>query len=62
MKEVTGDGDGTVNLNSLQTCKQWKSQQKEPFHELAFMNVNHMNMTTDKTVIEYVLKALHETN
>ncbi|KAK7601461.1 hypothetical protein V9T40_008902 [Parthenolecanium corni] len=62
VKEVTGDGDGTVNLNSLQTCKQWKSQQKEPFHELAFMNVNHTSMTTDDTVIEYILKALHADN
>ncbi|KAK7601458.1 hypothetical protein V9T40_008899 [Parthenolecanium corni] len=49
VKQVKGDGDGTVNLNSLQKCKQWKSQQKEPFHEIPFMNVNHMNMTTDET-------------
>lgn len=57
-EKLHGDGDGTVNINSLQACRQWKDQQKHAFHEKGFINLNHGAVTEDEAPIEYILKVL----
>lgn len=42
--EVQGDGDGTVNIESLQACKSFRSQQKKPVYTREFKNVDHIDI------------------
>lgn len=53
-----GDGDGTVNLNSLQACITWADKQKQPFHYKNFSTIDHMTILSDDRVIEYIGEAL----
>lgn len=58
VRNIYGDGDGTVNINSLETCLLWKYQQKQHFENKGFDNINHMGMVTDEKVIKHVLNIL----
>ncbi|RWS01932.1 group XV phospholipase A2-like protein [Dinothrombium tinctorium] len=49
-----GDGDGTVNLRSLQGCLRWKDQQSNPVHYKNFTQVEHMSIMSDSRIIEYI--------
>lgn len=53
-----GDGDGTVNLLSLQACASWAKTQKQPFYYRNFTNIDHMTVLTDPQVLEYIGEAL----
>lgn len=53
-----GDGDGTVNLVSLQACIGWAHKQKQPMYYKNFTGVDHMNILMDNRVLEYVGEAL----
>jgi len=55
---VYGDGDGTVNLLSLQACIGWSSKQKEPLYYKNFTAVDHMTILSDKNVLDYIGEAL----
>lgn len=57
-KVVYGDGDGTVNLVSLQACIAWRDQQHQPLHYQNFSQVDHMNVLSDSKVIDYIGEAL----
>lgn len=51
---VWGDGDGTVNLVSLQACQKYKELQKEHFHYKTFPSLGHQAMVDDLEVFEYI--------
>lgn len=53
-----GDGDGTVNLISLQACIGWAAKQKEPLYYKNFTSVDHMTILTDGKVLNYIGEAL----
>lgn len=57
-KIVYGDGDGTVNLVSLQACSGWAKLQKQPLYYKNFNSIDHMTILTDDHVLEYVGEAL----
>jgi len=41
---VKGDGDGTVNIRSLEGCLKWKGSQKHDVHHKVFKGINHVDM------------------
>ncbi|KAL8570129.1 hypothetical protein ACOMHN_033808 [Nucella lapillus] len=54
-----GDGDGSINLRSLQVCLQWGSQQRQPVYHRALFNVSHMHILSDSRAFEYIERVLH---
>lgn len=57
-KMTYGDGDGTVNLISLQACRGWVGQQSQPVMYKNFTSVDHMTILSDKQVLQYIGEAL----
>lgn len=57
-KITYGDGDGTVNLMSLQACQSWSKKQKEPFFYRNFTSVDHMTILSDRRVMDYIGETL----
>lgn len=55
---IFGDGDGTVNLKSLEGCNHWSSKQKHNVYHQAFPNVDHMAVLTNPGVISYIKNIL----
>jgi len=55
---VYGDGDGTVNLISLQACVGWSLKQDKPLYYKNFTSVDHMTILTEPQVLEYIGDAL----
>lgn len=55
---VYGDGDGTVNLISLQSCYTWVDKQKEPLFYRSFPSLDHMTILSDTKVMDYLGEAL----
>lgn len=55
---ITGDGDGTVNLRSLEGCLYWQNKQKEKIYHQGFPGVNHMNILRNIDVLNYVKNVL----
>lgn len=57
-KMKLGNGDGTVNLMSLQACTKWSRLQKQPLHYKNFTAVDHMTILSDTRVMDYIGEAL----
>lgn len=53
-----GDGDGTVNLISLQACYGWAAKQSQPTYHRNFSSVDHMTILSDSKVMDYIGEAL----
>ena len=49
-----GDGDGTVNIRSLQACHSFVGKQKQPVVIKSFTNAEHMAIIGDERLIQYV--------
>ena len=58
---VNGDGDGTVNINSLMSCAKWKDDQVYPVTLQQFTGIEHVSMIKDPGVISYVDKIVYGT-
>jgi len=50
----TGNGDGTVNIRSLEMCKKWSDEQTKPVIAKSFMKLDHNHILKDPKVVEYV--------
>ena len=60
-----GDGDGTVNLRSLNACKSWRSKQSQAVNIKIFSGVDHMRILSDYNVtsyIKFVIEDILQTN
>nr|XP_034172371.1 phospholipase A2 group XV-like isoform X2 [Osmia lignaria] len=55
---VPGDGDGTVNLRSLEGCKYWQGKQKQKVYSQTFSGVNHMDILRNIDVLTYIKTIL----
>jgi lysophospholipase-3 len=55
---VNGDGDGTVNVRSLEVCKSWEKKQKHPVYHVTFPGVDHLEILRNEGVIKYVTKLI----
>ncbi|XP_055386604.1 phospholipase A2 group XV-like [Condylostylus longicornis] len=53
-KLIYGDGDGTVNSRSLQSCNQWKALQKPEIKSIEVSNAEHMKILADERVIKTI--------
>ena len=54
-----GDGDGTVNLRSLEACQSWMTTTTVK----VFEKLDHLGILRDPNVVDYVLetvKAIHD--
>lgn len=52
------EGDGTVNLRSLESCKQWITKQKQPVHVEGFEGSDHMGILKDKRTLDYIYQYI----
>lgn len=55
---VPGDGDGTVNLRSLEGCKYWQGKQKQKVYSQTFPGVDHMEILRNINVLTYIRTIL----
>lgn len=53
-KSLYGDGDGTVNIDSLTACKRWQGQQHYPVTLRGFDGVEHVHTIKNDDVISAV--------
>jgi len=53
-----GDGDGTVNIQSLRLCKSWASEPESPVTVKTYEGIDHTGMITNQTVIHDVLAVI----
>lgn len=55
---IPGDGDGTVNLRSLEGCKHWDGKQKQKVYPKPLSGINHMDILRHPDVLSYIKNAL----
>ncbi|OAD52278.1 Group XV phospholipase A2 [Eufriesea mexicana] len=55
---IPGDGDGTVNLRSLEGCKYWQGKQEQKVYSQAFPGINHMDILRNVNVLNYIKTLL----
>ncbi|XP_050301721.1 phospholipase A2 group XV-like [Anthonomus grandis grandis] len=51
---ITGDGDGTVNLRSLQGCHHWQTLQKQKVFYQPLPKTDHLEILRSNLTMEYV--------
>ncbi|KAL7307235.1 hypothetical protein TKK_0000957 [Trichogramma kaykai] len=56
---IPGNGDGTVNIRSLEGCMHWTDKQKQKIYHQPFPGVNHMQILSDKKVLDYIKNVLN---
>ena len=52
--QIFGDGDGTVNINSLESCSVWHTQMTYNLTMEKFANVEHVAALKDDDIIQRV--------
>ncbi|XP_057334018.1 phospholipase A2 group XV-like [Microplitis mediator] len=55
---ILGDGDGTVNLRSLNGCLYWRNKQKQRIYHQPFSGVDHMEILRNQHVLDYIKTTL----
>ena len=55
---IPGDGDGTVNLRSLEGCLHWQGKQKQKIYHKGFPGIDHMNILKNSSILDYIKKVL----
>lgn len=53
-----GDGDGTVNIRSLEYCRYWKNRQKKTVTYKKFNNVEHMQTVSNLEIVKHVTEII----
>lgn len=53
-EEIQGDGDGTVNLESLRACEDFANQQEKPVYTRMFPNVDHINILRGQQAANFI--------
>lgn len=53
-QEVYGDGDGTVNLESLQACEGFASEQEKPVYTRMFKGVDHIDILRGSEAANFI--------
>lgn len=55
---IPGDGDGTVNLRSLEGCLHWEGKQKQKVYHQGFPGVDHMGILKNSDILKYIKMVL----
>jgi lysophospholipase-3 len=58
---LTGNGDGTVNLESLVLCGNWKGKQQDDVTVTVFPDISHFKLVSNMDVINYVKSVIQQT-
>lgn len=53
-----GDGDGTVNLQSLEACQMWIGQQDQLVNATKYSKADHMGILANVDVLRDVVTLL----
>jgi lysophospholipase-3 len=53
-----GDGDGTVNIHSLEGCLNWQGKQEKKIYHQTFSSLDHMGILRDERVLSYLLSLI----
>ncbi|GFG39947.1 hypothetical protein Cfor_09004 [Coptotermes formosanus] len=53
-----GDGDGTVNIHSLEGCLSWQGKQEKKVYHQTFSSLDHMGILRDKRVRDYLVSLI----
>ncbi|XP_066249695.1 lysosomal phospholipase A and acyltransferase-like isoform X2 [Euwallacea similis] len=56
---INGDGDGTVNIRSLEGCRQWQTLQKQKIFYQSFPKVDHLAILHSNLTLQYVSGLVH---
>ncbi|GLV39147.1 uncharacterized protein CBL_06198 [Carabus blaptoides fortunei] len=51
---IYGDGDGTVNIRSLEACQYWAGRQKQQIFNKTLNKIDHMTILRDKQTLDYI--------
>ncbi|TGZ46350.1 lysosomal phospholipase A and acyltransferase isoform X1 [Temnothorax longispinosus] len=55
---IFGDGDGTVNIRSLEACTHWQKSQKQKIYNQGFPGVDHTEILRNPDILAYVKAVL----
>lgn len=55
---ISGDGDGTVNIRSLEACAYWQKSQKQKIYLQSFPQVDHTNILRNLDILAYIKTVL----
>lgn len=55
---IFGDGDGTVNIRSLEACIHWQKSQKQKIYYQGFPGVDHTNILSSRDMLAYIKTVL----
>lgn len=55
---IFGDGDGTVNIRSLEACAHWQKSQKQKIYYQDFPKVDHTNILKNPDILAYIATVL----
>lgn len=55
---INGDGDGTVNLQSLEACRVWDGQQEQLVNTTKYSKASHMGILAEIDVLRDVVHVL----
>lgn len=55
---IYGDGDGTVNMRSLDACIHWQISQKQKIYYQSFPGVDHTNILKNPDILAYIKTIL----
>ena len=53
-QEIQGDGDGTVNLESLRACEYFRKEQLSPVYTREFEGVNHIDILRGTVAADFI--------
>ncbi|KAL6266778.1 hypothetical protein P5V15_003612 [Pogonomyrmex californicus] len=55
---IFGDGDGTVNIRSLEACTHWQKSQKQKIYNQGFPGVDHTEILRNRDILAYIKTVL----
>ncbi|XP_011632124.1 group XV phospholipase A2-like isoform X1 [Pogonomyrmex barbatus] len=55
---IFGDGDGTVNIRSLEACTHWQKSQKQKIYNQGFPGVDHTEILRNHDILAYIKTVL----
>ncbi|XP_050425580.1 phospholipase A2 group XV-like [Adelges cooleyi] len=55
-----GNGDGTVNMRSLEGCVYWATMQKQKVYHQVFPGADHMTILHDERVMDYISQLMEK--
>ncbi|XP_050448560.1 phospholipase A2 group XV-like [Cataglyphis hispanica] len=55
---IFGDGDGTVNIRSLEACTYWQKLQKQKIYNQGFPKVDHTDILKNPDILAYIATVL----